>query len=568
MLRVFSSRKIFTFIYFGLLSILVSGIFCSCKKSNNPAPPPLPAPTTFSFNSLSVNGTFTGFTYYNVNKTPLLKFSFNDALDHGSVNTAITIKDQSGNSIGISAVYSSGDSSVTIQPAGMLASLSQYSVTASSVLTSQSKKTLLSPISVKLVTAIDSTPKFPVISDSALLDLVQQQTFKYFWNFAHETSGLARERNTSGNTVTIGGSGFGIMSIVVGIKRNFISRSEGLTRMEKIVDFLKNKASRFHGAFPHWMDGNSGAVIPFSTKDDGADLVETSYLMQGLLTARQFFDGSSPDETNLRTDINTLWNGVEWNWFRKNNEEVLYWHWSPDYSWDMNFPVHGWNEALITYVLAASAPNYSIPKDVYDNGWASNGGIINNNTYFGYKLPLGPHNGGPLFFAHYSFLGINPKNLHDAYANYWDQNTNHTLINYTYCKTNPKNYFGYSASCWGLTASDDNASGYLAHEPDNDDGVISPTAALSSFPYTPVESMAALKFYYYTIGDKIWKDYGFVDAFSLKDLWYADSFLAIDQGPIIVMIENYRSGLLWNLFMSCPEIKTGMNNLGFQSPNL
>ncbi|PWU01314.1 MAG: beta-glucosidase [Bacteroidetes bacterium] len=540
----------------------------SCKKSDSSSPPGPPVSKTFSFNNLTVNGLFSGYIYYNVTKIPQLKFNFNDALDHSSVTSAITIKDQAGNNVALSATFSNGDSSVIIQPTSMLISLSQYSVTASTGLLSQSKKTLLSAISLKLITAIDSTPKFPVISDSALLDLVQQQTFEYFWEFAHENSGLARERNTSGNTVTIGGSGFGIMSILVGIKRNFISRAEGLSRMQKIVGFLKNNAVKFHGAFPHWMDGNTGAVIPFSTKDNGADLVETSYLMQGLLTARQFFDAGSDDETALRNDINDLWNGVEWSWFRKNNENVLYWHWSPDYSWDMNFPVKGWNEAMITYVLAASSVNYSIPKVVYDNGWASNGAIANNNTYFGYKLPLGPHNGGPLFFAHYSFLGINPNNLSDAYANYWDQNSYHTLINYNYCKSNPKNYFGYSSSCWGLTASDDNVNGYLAHDPDNDDGVISPTAALSSFPYTPTESMSALKFFYYTIGDKIWGTYGFVDAFSLKDLWYADSYLAIDQGPIVVMIENYRSGLLWNLFMSCPEIKTGMNKLGFQSPNL
>ncbi|HEX7458413.1 MAG TPA: glucoamylase family protein, partial [Ginsengibacter sp.] len=168
----------------------------------------------------------------------------------------------------------------------------------------------------------------------------------------------------------------------------------------------------------------------------------------------------------------------------------------------------------------------------------------------------------------YSFLGINPHDLTDAYANYFTQNTNHSLINYNYCVANPNNFYGYSSTDWGLTASDDDISGYNAHAPDNDDGVITPSAAISSLPYTPTQSMNALKFFYYTLGDKLWKQYGFVDAFNLKDLWFADSFLAIDQGPQIVMIENYRSGLLWNLFMSCPEVKRGMKQLGFQSPNL
>jgi hypothetical protein len=219
--------------------------------------------------------------------------------------------------------------------------------------------------------------------------------------------------------------------------------------------------------------------------------------------------------------------------------------------------------------MAASSTTHSIPVSVYTNGWAGNGsnGFINGNTYYGYKLPLGPPNGGPLFFSHYSFLGVNPNGLSDAYANYATQTKNHTLINYSYCVANPNNNYGYSNLCWGLTASDI-SNGYSASSPINDVGVIAPTAALSSMPYTPTESMKTLKFFYYTLGDKIFKDYGFVDAFSLKDLWYAPSYLAIDQGPIIVMIENYRSGLLWNLFTSCPEVKAGMKKLNFTAPYL
>jgi hypothetical protein len=233
----------------------------------------------------------------------------------------------------------------------------------------------------------------------------------------------------------------------------------------------------------------------------------------------------------------------------------------------MNMQIKGWNETLITYVLAASSPTYAIPKVVYDNGFASNGAIKNGNTYYGVQLPLGPASGGPLFFEHYSFLGINPNGLTDQYANYQTQVVNHTKINYEYCKVNPNGYYGYSSSCWGLTASDI-PNGYTASSPTNDVGVIAPTAALSSMPYTPTESMNALRFFYYKLGDKIWKEYGFVDAFSLNEPWFANSFLAIDQGPIIVMIENYRSGLLWNLFTSCPEVKAGMKSLGFSAPYL
>jgi hypothetical protein len=544
--------------------IIVFSINCN-KKSGDIVLPVAPDP--FKLTALTTEGIKNSDAYYNIT-SPVVKFTFSAPVSQASSNNSFFLNESSGGAIAFNLSYENNDSTVLLQPTAPLKPSTIFSVGVTPALLSQKGGKLISAKTIKLVTAIDSADKFPQVSDDALMDIIQRQTFKYFWDFGHPTSGLARERNTLGDMVTSGGSGFGIMAIVTAINRQFITRTEGLTRLQKITGFLKNKAQRFHGAFPHWLDGNTGKVIPFSAKDNGADLVETSYLMQGLLTARQYFDGTDIEETALRNDINTLWNDVEWDWFRKNDENVLYWHWSPDYAWDMNQQVKGWNEALITYVLAASSPAHSIPKSVYDDGWASNGGMKNGSSYYGVQLPLGPANGGPLFFAHYSFLGINPIGLIDAYANYETQNKAHSLINYNYCKLNPKNFYGYSDQCWGLTASDDNKSGYLAHEPNNDDGVISPTAALSSMPYTPAESMKALKFFYYKLGDKIFKEYGFTDAFSLHDAWFADSFLAIDQGPIIVMIENHRSGLLWRLFMSCPEVKTGMRNLGFTSPNL
>lgn len=539
---------------------------CSKKGSNTPPPTPPPAPS-FSFSSLLVNGGFNGFTYYNLNTVPQVRLSFSAAIDRASATNAITLNEKDGQPVPLNISFANNDSTILVQPAAALKSITQYLLNVGTTLQSKAKGNLQSSLTVNLITSIDSSNKFPVISDAALLDLVQQQTFKYFWDFGHPTSGLARERNTSGDLVTSGGSGFGIMAIVTGIHRGFITRAEGLARMQKIVGFLKNNAQKFRGAFPHWLNGNTGAVIPFSTKDNGGDLVETSFLIQGLLTARQYFNTADAAETSLRADINTIWQGVDWNWYRKNNENVLYWHWSPNYNWDMNHRIQGWNEALVTYVLAASSPTYPITRAVYDNGWARNGAMRNNNTYYGYQLPLGPAVGGPLFFEHYSFLGINPFGLADQYANYQVQAVNHTRINYEYCKANPRQYYGYSSEVWGLTASDI-PNGYTASSPTNDVGVIAPTAAISSMPYTPAESMAALKFFYYKLGDKLWGPYGFYDAFSLHQTWFANSYLAIDQGPIIVMIENHRSGLLWNLFTSCPEVKAGMLSLGFTAPYL
>ena len=409
------------------------------------------------------------------------------------------------------------------------------------------------------------------VSDSALLDLVQKQTISYFWDFAHPVSGMARERSNNAfqygdEVVTTGGTGFGIMAQIVAAERRWIPRQTVAKQILKTINFLV-KANSYHGVFPHWMNGATGATIPFSRKDDGADLVETSYLMQGLLCARQYFNNSDNVETDIRNRVNLLWNDVEWNWFTKNDEEVLYWHWSPNNGWAMNFPLRGYNECLITYILAASATRFPVSEKVYNRGWAQSNFFKNGKTFYNYKLPLGFDFGGPLFFSQYSFLGLDPRGLKDQYADYWQQNQNHTLINHAYCVDNPKKFKGYGENEWGLTASD-NAHGYNAHSPTEDLGVISPTAALSAFPYTPEFSLKALRHFYYDLGNKIWGKYGFTDAFNQSENWYGDSYLAIDQGPEVVMIENYRTGLFWKLFMSCPEIKRGLTKLGFQSPGL
>ncbi len=410
-------------------------------------------------------------------------------------------------------------------------------------------------------TQLDPTLKFPQISDDELLTKVQMQTFRYFWNFGHPTSGMARERNTSGHTVTTGGSGFGMMAILIGIERGFVTRTEGVTRLTKVVDFL-SQADRYHGVWSHWMDGTTGKTIPFSSNDDGGDLVETAFMIQGLLTVRQYLDQSQPEEAQLIEKINALWHQVEWTWYQQDAQQVLYWHWSPRFGWEKNLRISGWNESLIVYVLAASSPTFAIDKEVYTQGWARNAEMANGRMFYDITLPLGPDLGGPLFFSHYSFLGLDPRMLADQYGNYWDQNVNHSMINLSYCKMNPRGFVGYSESCWGLTASD-NHQGYSAHSPSNDLGVITPTAAISAMPYTTEASMAALRHFYYMLGDRLWGEYGFYDAFNPTESWFADSYLAIDQGPIICMIENHRTGLLWDLFMSAPEVQLGLDKLGF-----
>lgn len=554
------------------LSLLASCLLFACSKqsSSGNSQPPVVTPPSFSIDKVQLdNMTASGTTInYGVRSGVVIRLQFTAPVDRTTVAASVSVTENTGAVVAANMSYERSDSTLVIIPAAPLKGLTRYFINANTGLLSTQKAKLSATLNTPLITQIDSADKFPRISDNELLDLVQKRSFAYFWDYGHPVSGLARERsNGNTETVTTGGSGFGIMSIPVAVNRSFITRAQGLARMQTIVAFLKNKAQKFHGVFPHWLNGTDGTVIPFSQKDDGADLVETSFLMAGLLTARQYFDGADAAETTLRADINTLWNAVEWNWFRQGGQNVLYWHWSPKYNWEMNLKIQGWNEALITYILAASANTDSIPAAVYHTGFTRSGAMINGASYWNYPLPLGPATGGPLFLAHYSFLGINPNGLSDAYANYQTQVVNHTKINYTYCVSNPKTYYGYSNACWGLTASDI-PNGYAASHPNNDIGVISPTAALSSFPYTPEESMRALKFFYYTLGDKLFRNYGFTDAFSLQNLWYADSFLAIDQGPQIIMIENYRSQLVWNLLTGCPEIKRGMKQLGFTAPYL
>jgi len=424
----------------------------------------------------------------------------------------------------------------------------------------------------------ENTPITPYLTDNELLNQVQKDAIKYFWDYAETNSKLARERYHTdnvyydGHIVTTGGSGFGLMSIVVGVERGFVDRAEAVSRLTTALNFLEN-ADRFHGAWSHWIDGTTGHVIPFGTIDNGGDIVETSFLCQGLLTVREYFKNGSTSEQELAAKADNLWKGVEWDWYTK-GENAMYWHWSPNYEWQMNFKLEGYNECLITYVMGAASPTHPIPAAAYHQAWARNGAIVNGGSQYGIPVILN-YNGatgnvGPMFWSHYSYLGLDPRGLSDQYANYWTLTQNHAKIMNKYCIANPHHWKGYSEKCWGLTASytrdSDGTTGYTAHQPNNDTGVISPTAALSSFPYTPVESMKFLRYLYDEKKSQFVGVAGPYDAFSPEyGNWVTPRYLAIDQGTITPMIENYRTGLIWNLFMQAPEVKVGLQTLGFSS---
>ncbi|RMF92672.1 MAG: hypothetical protein D6741_14630, partial [Planctomycetota bacterium] len=378
------------------------------------------------------------------------------------------------------------------------------------------------------------------MGEEELLTSVQEATFRYFWDYGHPVSGLAFERARSGRLPDLqrraacasGGTGFGLMAMMVGAERGFVSRADAAARVLKIVAFLQEKARRYHGAWAHWIDGRTGETIPFDREgiDDGADLVETSFLMQGMLAVRGYFDRSNAVETEIRERITQLWHEVEWDFFtQRPDEKRLYWHWSPNHGWKKNLPIVGYNECMITYLLAIASPTHPIPPDCYEKGWAGRPRYRNGNTYYGYVLPVGKPMGGPLFWTHYSFMGFDPRRWQDRYCNYFDNCRRTALIHHAYAKANPARHKDYGPTVWGLTACD-GPDGYAARDPLRDDGTVAPTAALGSMPYTPDESIAAFKHYYYEYGGRLWGEFGFRDAFNIDRDWFANSYIAIDQG--------------------------------------
>jgi hypothetical protein len=401
-------------------------------------------------------------------------------------------------------------------------------------------------------------------SDDELTDMVERHAFRYFWECADKGTGMVRERS-DGNDLTVasGGTGMGLMAMIVAHERQYRTQDEIRDRIIKILSFLET-CDRHHGAWSHWYDASTGHTQPFSADDDGGDLVETSYVAQALIALKNYFTGQDSKSTAIRNKADLLWKGIEWTWYRQYGQNVLYWHWSPNAGFKINMAIRGWNECLVTYILAAASPSHGIPKTVYTEGWADNGGIVNPRNFYNYPVTLSPDWGGPLFWIHYSHLGINPHNLKDQYADYWKEHVNTALIQHEYASENPMSWPGYSDKCWGLTASDD-PDGYTAHQPVyNDNGTISPTAALGSMPYAPAESMAALKYFYRERGSDVFGKFGFVDAFNDYRKWVKKAYLAIDKGPEIIMPENQRTGLLWNLVMQDLNVRTGLERLGFQ----
>ncbi len=553
--------------FFLLWAIML--LVLSCNPDDNVDPVPLLVKTKTVDGKSPDKGALSG-----VLLQPVFRVAFSHPLNKSNVaaNIILVKNTFTGNDTSVATEWSleNNDSVLVVRPATALDYLSCYQLELLANLRSNNGGTLSSEQQIEIQTIVNPADKRSRISDEALLDTIQKATFNYFWTYDSETSGLVPDRNTaSKDYCAIGATGFGIMTIPAAIERGFITRQAGLNRMLKMVDFLKNKVSSYKGVFPHYVNGKTGAVIA-SGNLDGWDVVETSFLMMGLLTARQYFDGSSADETNLREDINSLYQNIDWAYYTKEGQNALFWSWNPTGGWGIKLA--GWNETLISYVLAASSPTHGINKAAYDQGFAGNGWMKDGTDYYGYVLPLGKAGdfGGPLFISQFSFLGINPKGLSDSYADYELQTSRHALINHDYCTRNPLGYSTYSDNCWGLTAGATSDRGYQSMSPVNDLGYVLPSASVASLPYATEASMKAVKYFYYTLGDILWTQYGFADSFSLDTYpyWVSSEVFGYDQLNMFIAIENYRSGLIWNLFTSCPEIKAGMKKMGFSASYL
>jgi len=407
------------------------------------------------------------------------------------------------------------------------------------------------------------------MTDDELLTMVQEASFQYYWDGAEPNSGLARESIPGDpDLIAVGGSGFGIMALVVGADRGFAPRDLIVDRLLRITNYLAH-ADRFHGAWPHFLSGRTGHIVPaFGIYDDGADLIETSFMMQGLLTARGYFTRDTQKERRLRDEITALWRGVEWDWFNATPQhDAIYWHWSPDFAFHKANRVGGWNETLMPYLLGIASPTHPLPPSLYYSGWCSEG---NPARKFGvhsesYGIPLevaDPHGAtGPLFFTHYSFMGYDPRSVRDKYTDYFINNRNMSLIQQKYAIENPHHFVGYGADDWGMSA----VSGPLAYHANDsleDDGTLAPTAAMGAYAYVPDASLLALKHFYRDLGAQLWDVYGFRNAFNQTDDWYSPAELALNQAPQTVMIENGRTGLIWKSFMSNPEMPAMQKAIG------
>ena len=416
--------------------------------------------------------------------------------------------------------------------------------------------------------AISAVPS-PFASDDAFLNYVQQSDFDYFWYEANPVNGLIPDRTATNSTCSIAAEGFGLTAIGIGIDHGWISRTQGVARVQTALNtFLQgtegtniNGMIGYNGWFYHFLDMNTAERSPNSELSS----IDTTWLLTGILYARQYFNGTNSDEINIRTMADAIFNRVNWTWMAQGSD-ALAMGWLPESGFTTFGNWVGYNEGMMIYLLGMGAPTNPLPASAWSY-WTS--GYAWATNYGQAYVPF-----GPLFGHEYSHCWVDFRHVADAYMNshsstYFENSRRATLAQQQYCIADPLHWPGYGSNVWGLTACDDPYVGYEAHGAPpavNDDGTIAPTAPGGAMAFTPEYSLPALQTMYNSYRSNLWTANGFRDAFNLRSpVWFDTDELGIDQGPIVIMIENYRTQRVWQLFMQNPAIQQGMELAGFVS---
>jgi hypothetical protein len=402
-------------------------------------------------------------------------------------------------------------------------------------------------------------------NSNAFLDYLQQANFDYFWYAANPANGLVPDRSTSGSACSIAAVGFGLTAIGIGIDHGWISRTQGVTRvMATLNTFLNGPQGPgtsgiigYNGWFYHFLDMNTALRSPGSELSS----IDTALLLSGILYCKQYFNGTNSNETSIRMMSDSIFNRVNWTWMAQGSQKVAM-GWQPTTGFSGFGNWIGYDEGMILYLLGMGTATNPLPASAWSY-WTS--GYI-WATYYGQSFVPFP----PLFGHEYSHCWIDFRHTADAYMNsqsstYFENSRRAALAQQSYCIANPLGWVGYDSNVWGLTASD-GPSGYTARGAPpalNDDGTIAPTAAGGAMAFAPDISLPTLQYLYTNGKNALWTAYGFIDAFNQSVSWYDNAELGIDQGPIVIMIENYRTQRPWRLFMQNAEIQRGLQQAGF-----
>jgi hypothetical protein len=410
-------------------------------------------------------------------------------------------------------------------------------------------------------TTISATPK--ALDDEAFLDLVQRTAFDYFWYETNPANGLIKDRSSDPSLSSIAAVGFGLSALTVGIDRGWISREAGRARVLTTLTFLWNSphgpepdATGYKGFYYHFLDMQTGR------RDGDSELstIDTALLLGGVLHVQQYFDQADATEDQIRALADAIYRRVEWPWMQVRAPKVCH-GWTPErgfllYDWG------GYNEAMILYLLALGSPTFPI----HPEAWAAWTSSYAWETHYGHAFVVFP----PLFGHQYSHVWVDFRDIQDPYMrdkglDYFENSRRATLANRAYAIANPHGWADYGENVWGLTASDIPSSYRARGAPpgESDDGTITPTAVGGSLVFTPRESLAALRYMYTTYRTRLWGPYGFKDAFNPSIKWFASDYLGIDQGPFVLMLENYRTGRIWNVLMPHAAIQRGLKRAGF-----